>query len=68
LQVQVKELKKDHPWLKEVNSQSLQVALLHLDRAYSNFSRGGLSSLSSKDVVTDGHSTSRKMCALKKAG
>ena len=40
LQVQLKELKKDHPWLKEVNSQSLQVALLHLDRAYSNFFKG----------------------------
>jgi putative transposase len=30
LQVQLKELKQDLPWLKEVNAQSLQVALLHL--------------------------------------
>ena len=40
LQKQVVDLKKDHTWLKETNSQSLQVALLDLDTAYSNFFKG----------------------------
>ena len=40
LQKQVVELKKELPWLKETNSQSLQVALLDLDTAYSNFFKG----------------------------
>ena len=40
LQKQVVDLKKDLPWLKETNSQSLQVAILDLDTAYSNFFKG----------------------------
>ena len=31
------ELKKEHVWLKECNSQSLQQSLKHLERAYTNF-------------------------------
>ena len=34
------ELKKEHEWLKECNSQSLQHSLKHLDRAYTNFFEG----------------------------
>src|SRR3990167_5591364 len=34
------DLKKECEWLKEVNSQSLQVALLNLDAAYSKFFKG----------------------------
>lgn len=41
LQVQLKELKKDCAWLNDVNSQSLQAALLHLDIAYNNFFKFG---------------------------
>lgn len=41
LQVQVKELKQDYEWLKEVNAQSLQASLLHLDTAYKNFFKNG---------------------------
>jgi len=33
------ELKKEHEWLKEVNSQSLQGATLHLDNAFTKFFR-----------------------------
>ena len=33
----VKAKKEDKPWLKEVNSQSLLVSLLHLDTAFTNF-------------------------------
>lgn len=40
LQKQVVDLKKELPWLKEVKSQSLQVAILNLDTAYSNFFKG----------------------------
>jgi len=40
LQKQMVDLKKELPWLKEVNSQSLQVALLNLDTAYSKFFKG----------------------------
>lgn len=40
LQKQMVELKKELPWLKETNSQSLQVALLNLDTAYSKFFKG----------------------------
>ena len=40
LQVQLKDLKSECEWLKEVNSQSLQSALLNLDMAYSNFFKG----------------------------
>jgi putative transposase len=32
-------LKQEFPWLKEVNSQSLQMALRHLDTAYQRFFR-----------------------------
>lgn len=39
LQVQLKEMKSEFPFLKEVNSQSLQYALLKLDTAYQNFFR-----------------------------
>lgn len=40
LQKQVVDLKKELPWLKETNSQSLQVALLNLETSYSNFFKG----------------------------
>jgi putative transposase len=40
LQKQVVDLKKECEWLKEVNSQSLQGALLDLDTAYSKFFKG----------------------------
>lgn len=40
LQKHLPELKKENEWLKEVNSQSLQVALLNLDTAYSKFFKG----------------------------
>jgi len=40
LQKQLVDLKKELSWLKEINSQSLQVALLDLDTAYSNFFKG----------------------------
>lgn len=40
LQKQLVDLKKELLWLKEINSQSLQVALLDLDTAYSNFFKG----------------------------
>ena len=36
----VKRLEKDCTWLREVNSQSLQAALLNLDMAYANFFKG----------------------------
>ena len=39
LQKQVVDLKQDCEWLKEINSQSLQVSLLNLDNAYKNFFR-----------------------------
>ncbi len=41
LQKQMVALKKELPWLKECNSQSLQVALLNLDTAYKSFFKGG---------------------------
>jgi putative transposase len=40
LQKQIKDLKKDCEWLKEVNSQSLQQAISNLDRAYMGFFKG----------------------------
>jgi putative transposase len=40
LQVQLKGLKQDLEWLKEINSQSLQVALMNLDASYLAFFRG----------------------------
>lgn len=40
LQVQLKDLKNECIWLKEVNSQSLQVALMNLDAAYLRFFKG----------------------------
>ena len=40
LQVQLKDLKNECEWLKEVNSQSLQVALMNLDAAYLRFFKG----------------------------
>ena len=41
LQKQLVELKSEHDWLYDINSQSLQSVLLHLDSAYSNFFKGG---------------------------
>lgn len=40
LQKQLKDLKNECEWLKEVNSQSLQVALMNLDAAYLKFFKG----------------------------
>ena len=40
LQKQLKDLKNECEWLKEVNSQSLQVALMSLDAAYLKFFKG----------------------------
>jgi putative transposase len=40
LQVQLKDLKSECEWLKEVNSQSLQYALMNLDVAYGKFFKG----------------------------
>lgn len=40
LQKQLVELKKELPWLKENNSQSLQSALINLDEAYKKFFKG----------------------------
>lgn len=40
LQVQLKELKDDCEWLREINAQSLQSALMHLDAAYLKFFKG----------------------------
>lgn len=40
LQKQLVELKKELPWLKETNSQSLQSALINLDEAYRKFFKG----------------------------
>lgn len=37
LQKQIPELKKECDWLKEINSQTLQYALVCLDTAYNNF-------------------------------
>ena len=40
LNAQLTDLKKESVWLKEVNSQSLQSALVNLDSAYSQFFKG----------------------------
>jgi putative transposase len=40
LQVQVKEAKRDFPWLKQVNSQTLLVSIMNLGDAYQNFYSG----------------------------
>ena len=40
LQKQLPDLKKECEWLKEVNSQSLQSALINLDEAYNKFFKG----------------------------
>ena len=40
LQKQLTDLKKECEWLSEVNSQSLQVALMNLDAAYLRFFKG----------------------------
>ncbi len=37
---QLPELKQAFPWLKEINSQSLQASILNLDNAFKNFSDG----------------------------
>jgi putative transposase len=41
LQKQLIDLKKEYPWLYEVNAQSLQSVLLNLDNAYKSFFKGG---------------------------
>jgi len=40
LHSQLKELKEECPWLKELNSQSLQQAITNLDKAYTTFFKG----------------------------
>lgn len=40
LQKQMKDLKKECTWLNEINSQSLQTELMHLDAAYLKFFKG----------------------------
>lgn len=40
LQRQLVDLKKELPWLKETNSQSLQSALINLEEAYKKFFKG----------------------------
>lgn len=40
LSAQIPELKKECPWLKEVNAQSLQKTLINLDNAFSGFFKG----------------------------
>jgi putative transposase len=40
LQVQLKDLKQECIWLKEINAQSLQSSLMHLDGAYLKFFKG----------------------------
>lgn len=40
LQVQLKDLKNELTWLRDINSQSLQVALMNLDAAYLCFFKG----------------------------
>ncbi len=41
LQTQMKDLKKECEWLNEINAQSLQSELMHLDAAYLKFFKGG---------------------------
>ncbi len=40
LSSQLTELKSEYAWLKEINSQSLQMSLKNLDTAYANFFKG----------------------------
>lgn len=40
LHAQLKNLKEELPWLKELNSQSLQQAITNLDKAYTAFFKG----------------------------
>lgn len=40
LMKQLPDLKKEYIWLKEINSQSLQQALVNLDKAFTNFFEG----------------------------
>lgn len=40
LNSQLKELKEELPWLKELNAQSLQQAIFNLDKAYTAFFKG----------------------------
>ena len=40
LHAQLKDLKEELPWLKELNSQSLQQAITNLDKAYTRFFKG----------------------------
>ena len=41
LQKELPEIKKEFPWVKDVNSQSLQCVLKRLDEAYQSFFRSG---------------------------
>jgi len=38
---QIPELKKDYPWLKEINSQTLQQSIQNMDAAFKQFWKGG---------------------------
>lgn len=40
LHSQLKDLKEELPWLKEINSQSLQQTITNLDKAYTSFFKG----------------------------
>ena len=40
LQKQLPDLKEELPWLREINSQSLQASIRNLDKAYSHFFNG----------------------------
>jgi putative transposase len=37
---QLKDLRKDYPWVKKVNSQALQSSVFNVDRAFDNFFKG----------------------------
>lgn len=37
---QIPELKKECPWLKEINAQSLQKSIINMDAAFNNFFKG----------------------------
>ncbi len=39
-QAMLPKLKRDYPWLRDVNSKSLQVAVENLERAYKRFFKG----------------------------
>jgi len=41
LMKQIPPLKEEYTWLKEINSQSLQVSLINMEKAYTSFFKGG---------------------------